>query len=157
MIYGALTLSNQDLFFVPPAILSALEYLRNCEFKKLENKTYPIDGENIFMIIDEYETKAVADKKAEQHRDYIDIHYVISGEENIGVGFENSGNEMFDPYNAAKERTAYGKIVDEVNILLKSGYFAVFFPSDIHRPGLHCDGTHKVRKAFIKLSAALCC
>jgi len=156
MIYGPLSQLNGEFSFLPEAILTALRYLRTCDFSRLENKKYEIDGENIFMIVSEYETKAPADKKAEQHKTYIDLHYIISGQEMIGWGHNNEANRIADPYDAIKERVLYEIVKDELYFPLKKGMAALLFPEDIHRPGLDYDGKQKVTKAVIKIKADLC-
>lgn len=156
MIYGTLANINGESTFLPPAIVKSLEYLRQCDFSKLENKKYEIDGENIFMILNEYETKNITDKKGEQHRVYIDLHYIISGQEMIGWGQTHAENEIIDQYDPVKERTSFRVVKDEVYIPLRPGFVALFFPSDIHRPELNYDTVHTVRKAVIKIKADIC-
>ena len=45
---------------------------------------YEVDGENLFYIVDEYDTAPIADGKLEIHRKYLDIQYLVSGSECIG-------------------------------------------------------------------------
>lgn len=129
----------------------AFFYLKNCNFADLENGKYDIDGDNIFMTVSEYETKSLSDKKAEQHRLYIDVHYIIFGQEMIGYGSENKNNQIIDEYDLDKDRTSFKLVVDEIYLALKDGDFAIFFPKDIHRPGLDYDSKHMIRKAVIKI------
>lgn len=156
MIYGSLSGLNGESSFLPKAIIRALCYLRECDFSKLENKKYEIDGEDIFMMLNEYETNAPADKKAEQHRAYVDLHYIVSGQEMIGWGQADDANEVDGPYDIIKERVLYRTVKDEVYFSLKQGAVVLFFPEDIHRPGLDYDGKQTVKKAVIKIKAELC-
>lgn len=156
MIYGRLEHLNGEGSWLPQPIVTALEYLRACDFSRMTNQKYEIDGENIFMMINEYETKAVAGKKAEQHRGYIDLHYIILGQEMIGWGVDDQAHEVIDAYDPVKERTSYRTVVDEVYIPLLAGTAVLFFPHDIHRPELDFGGKHTVRKAVIKIKASIC-
>ncbi|MHC4951330.1 MAG: NanQ anomerase/TabA/YiaL family protein, partial [Planctomycetota bacterium] len=45
---------------------------------------YEVDGENLFYIVDEYETKPIEKGRLEIHRKYLDIQYIVRGEECIG-------------------------------------------------------------------------
>ncbi len=155
MLYGRLLVKNSELGFLPAPILRALDYLKKCDWQILENTKQKIDGESMFMVVDEYETKPPNDKKAEQHQQYIDVHYIIRGEEVIGLGYANEANVVIDPYDLAKDRISYREIKDEAYISLLTGMFAIFFPADIHRPGLHSNGKQKVRKAVIKIAVSL--
>ena len=46
---------------------------------------YPIDGENAYATITDAPSKTFEASKWESHRKYIDLQYVIKGEEKIGV------------------------------------------------------------------------
>lgn len=145
-------LSDENLSF----FRNSLSYLKVCDFTHLENKRYNIDGENIFMIISEYETKIPQEKKAEQHQLYFDIHYIISGQESIGVGQDCQNNQVIREYDIDKDSKTFGMVAHEIYLSLKKGNFAIFFSADIHRPGLDYEGQHHVRKAVIKVKTELC-
>src|SRR6185312_12262794 len=70
---------------ISPLIKKAFEYLKQTDFSGMENGKHEVDGDNLFAIFQEYNTKNDADAKLEAHRKYIDVQYVISGEELIGV------------------------------------------------------------------------
>ncbi|MBW2970848.1 YhcH/YjgK/YiaL family protein [Candidatus Woesearchaeota archaeon] len=153
MLIGKLDSVTSDSIFITLAIRKALSFLRNCEFQQLANGRHEIDGDNIFMIISEYQTTQPKNKKAEQHRKYIDIHYLISGKEMIRIGFENSKNIPNGTYNPENDCAMFTKVEDEVFIPMLPGMYIVLFPEEIHRPGLHYMGKpQKVRKAVVKLS-----
>ena len=59
-------------------------YQRQLILRTLPAGKYPIDGDNIFALVSEYKTKSEAEGKLEAHRKYIDVQYVISGEELMG-------------------------------------------------------------------------
>jgi len=155
MIYGTLSTVSAEYAFLPQALQKVLGYLKNCDFAKIENKRYDIEGENMFMVVREYATEALADKKAEQHRDYIDVQHMISGEECMGLGYESDRNTVLSKYNPEKDCINYRDIEHEVYIPFVTGMYGIFFPTDIHRPGLNFDSRQTVRKAIIKISVKL--
>ena len=64
---------------------TAFEYILKTDFSSLSCGRYNILGENgceIYANVDEYQTKMVS--KPEYHKKYIDIQFLISGEEYIG-------------------------------------------------------------------------
>ncbi|MEI8225577.1 MAG: YhcH/YjgK/YiaL family protein, partial [Bacteroidota bacterium] len=63
----------------------AFTFLNESDLTKLEVKRYDLDGDNVYALISEYLTKNNEDARYEAHQKYIDIQYVISGKEQIGV------------------------------------------------------------------------
>jgi YhcH/YjgK/YiaL family protein len=61
-------------------ISKALDYIINTDLINLEPGKYDIDKENIFALINEYQTKPESEGKLEAHRKYIDVQYVIDGD-----------------------------------------------------------------------------
>jgi biofilm protein TabA len=155
MLLQKLDSNDRETELLPKTLKEVLKLLKNCYFSTLTNGKYNILGDDIFLIINEYETKNNKDKKAEQHEKYIDIQYMIKGKETIGIGYSNENNKVLDEYDSTKDRISYSVVHDEKQIQLKAGMFAIFFPSDIHRPEVDFEGRQKVRKAVIKLDKKL--
>jgi hypothetical protein len=63
----------------------AFAFLRDNDLSSIELKRYDIDGDNVYATVSEYLTKNEEDARYEVHRAYIDIQYVVSGKELIGV------------------------------------------------------------------------
>ena len=63
----------------------AFAFIEKAVKENLEVGRYEIEGDDIRGSISEYVTKDEKDCKYEGHRKYIDIQYVISGVEVIGV------------------------------------------------------------------------
>jgi biofilm protein TabA len=139
---------SKDIRHLSPSLLSAIRHLQQSDLSSLENGKHTL-GAGMTLAIDEYTTKLVSEKKAEQHRMFIDVQYVIDGEEAIGAGF--LGEEVIEEYIEAKDRALYGKIRDEILIPMRPGTVAIFFPSDVHRPGCQLNGPCNVKKAVIKV------
>jgi biofilm protein TabA len=82
------------------------------------------------------------------HRKYIDLQYVISGEEKIGVT-PVADVKVTEPYSAEKDIAHYsgpGKLY-----IAKPGTFFLFFPETAHRPGVTTGGNKKDHKIVIKI------
>jgi biofilm protein TabA len=109
---------------------------------------YPIDGKNAYASITEGPEKTPETAKWESHRKYIDLQYVIRGEEKIGVA-PIANATVIVPYNDKKDGanyTAEGKYY-----IAKPSEFYLFFPSDVHKPNMHVDGYDTVKKLVIKI------
>src|SRR5437773_2444523 len=63
----------------------AFAFLKNTDLKTLAVGRYAIDSNKVFAIITENPTKDQDSAKWESHRNYVDLHLVITGKEKIGV------------------------------------------------------------------------
>ena len=70
---------------VHPGIYKGLELLRDTDFSKLEDARVEVDGEDLFYLLQSYESKPTNDTP-EAHKKYVDIQFLISGREKMGVG-----------------------------------------------------------------------
>ncbi len=129
-------------------IATAFKYIHATDFSEMLPGKYEIDGDDIFAIISEYETKDIAECALEAHRKYIDIQYVLEGAEFIGV----TSLKKQVPVKAYSEEDDYVLFADDSSmVMLEAGRFAVFFPEDLHMPGLKNGNKAKIRKLIIKV------
>lgn len=106
-----------------------------------------IDGVNLFALVQEYTTRPVGQVVWEAHRKYIDIQYMVSGQERMG--FANLGTMQLGEYVPEKDfqpMTGSGNHID-----VFAGAFTIFFPQDGHMPGLILNSPEAVRKVVLKL------
>jgi len=142
-------LKNARLYFsTGERISKALQYLRSTDFSILEPGRYDIDGENIYALVSVYNTKPLSSAKWEAHKKYIDIQYVASGKEKMGVTSSDKVIPLED-YSENNDCTIYKG--DGNYILVDEGSFAVFFPTDIHMPGLSINLPKEIKKVVIKV------
>ena len=80
MIYASLN-AKKGNYEYPAAIATALEFLAKPETKELPVGRYELDGDNIYVLIQDQTTAPVEKKRAESHRNYIDIQYLFTGKE----------------------------------------------------------------------------
>ena len=125
--------------------------IENTDFSKLEDGTYNISDE-LFYILATYNTISnIGEKPAEAHRKYIDFQYIIYGEEKLGYADIKNPRMSQELYNEKSDVEFFSRIDSEGFIILKKGMYAVFFPEDVHRPGISIKETRGVRKAIFKL------
>jgi len=129
-------------------INKSFEYIKATDLKTLPAAKYPIDGESIFALVSEYKTKPESEGKLEAHKKYIDVQYVISGEELMGyVPFGNQ--QILEPYKEENDIVFFtgDKSFTKVSV----GMFAIFFPEDVHMPGISTGKISDVKKLVIKV------
>ena len=142
-------ISNSGLYMnLNPRIKKAFEYINKTNFDQMELGKHLIEGETIFCKLMEYETKDIKDCNLEAHRKYIDIQYMISGRELIGITTLASQVATTD-YDEKDDYTFYKG--SSYLVPLESGQFTIFFPEDVHMPAIKIDSPSKLRKAVIKV------
>jgi len=129
----------------------AFAYLKQTNLQTLANGRYAIDGDNVYAIVTEAPSKDYDKTAFESHRKYIDLQYVITGNENMGRASLASVT-VSKPYNESNDLANYageGKIYT-----IPQGSFMLFFPSDAHRPNITPGGNKVVKKIVIKIKVA---
>lgn len=129
------------------------EYLARTDLAALPLGRTDIEGDDVYVVVSEAETRPPEQVKFEAHRRYIDIQLVVRGQEAIGVA-PVSALVTVEPYDAAKDIEFFAPPRESAVLALHEGEFAVFAPGDGHRPSLHLDGPHMSRKAVVKVSVA---
>lgn len=146
MLYG--TLKHLDSYRgIHPGVMRGLEILRDTDFSQLEDARYEVDGDNLFFFLQSYESKPANDTP-EAHKKYVDIQFLVSGRERMGVA---PLEDMVEVAEARPEGDIwlYHGPTDE--ILLTGDRFAALWPEDAHAPGIAVDGPERCRKCVVKV------
>jgi YhcH/YjgK/YiaL family protein len=126
------------------------EFLERPELATLPDGKHPIRGDDVYALIMRAPSKAPTVAQFESHRDYIDIQYLVSGDEALGilpVG-ELTGATPYDP---DKDILFYATPAACPALRLPPGHFAVFFPPDGHQPMCHAGVPGMLHKVVIKV------
>ena len=131
---------------------SAFNYLKETNLADLKPGKYAIDGDNVFALVSEGPARSKDSAKWEDHQQYIDIHHVIRGKENMGLAPVASAVEIthYDPAKDVAFYKADGKFYESDSTML-----FIAFPKDAHMPGIKIDGENPiVKKIVIKVRKA---
>ena len=123
------------------------EWIKKNDLKNLPDGRYEI-SDKIYANLQSYQTKDNAPYEA--HRDYIDIQYMVSGEEVSGVT-DYSNCSTIENYDKEKDIEFLKINVDEKFYQIKEGEFFVFFPHDAHKPALKLREPQNVKKVIVKV------
>jgi biofilm protein TabA len=129
----------------------AFTYLKETNLQTVAPGRVAIDGDNVYAIISEAPSKDYDKTAFESHQNYIDLQYVISGEENMGKA-PLASVKIDKPYNERNDISYYtgeGKIYT-----VPQNNFLIFFPSDAHRPSITPGGNKVVKKVVVKIRYA---
>lgn len=129
-------------------IKKGFEFLEEIDFDTIEPGKYNVEGDDIFAIVSEYDTKKHEDAKPEAHERYLDIQYIVKGEELIGYA-PLEDQDIMIPYNADKDIVFYN--AETSPIKMSEGMFALFFPADIHAPCMMINESKSVKKVVVKV------
>jgi YhcH/YjgK/YiaL family protein len=115
-------------------IPEALEYLAKTDFSKIPLGKHEIDGDRCFVIVQCYEPKPISEAKWEYHRKYLDVQFMVRGDERMGYAPQDNSLPVEAEYSPEKDAGLYkasGPLVP-----VSAGMFAIFLPEEIHAPCL---------------------
>lgn len=148
--------SNENLNRYPKVLQEVISYVKENfkEIQNMENGRYEIDGDNIFMQVMDAQTQSLEERKIESHRKYIDVQVVLRGKEILGFGIADANVEIEEEIEE-KDIIFYKALENETFIKATEGCFNIFFPEDLHRPGVLYDEAGMIKKAVVKVLNAL--
>ena len=130
----------------------AIDFVLSTDLNSLDPGRYEIDGDRVFVIINEYATKPAEECDPEAHQVYADIQIMIAGSEKFGY-VPLTGQPASVAYDAEKDVAFFSFPEGEINYLkLGPGQFIIFFPTDIHQPEVFVDQPAVVKKAVVKIA-----
>ena len=86
-------------------LAKGFEFITTTDLKAIASGKHDIDGEAVFAIVQEYDTKDESEYVLEGHHKYIDIQYVTSGVELMG--FTPLTNQKMVEEDLEKDYTFY--------------------------------------------------
>ena len=137
-------LQNADRYSpLHPDFIGAFAFLRRVDVDRLPNGRHEIDGDRIYAIVSRDQGRGREQSLLEAHRRYIDIQFVVSGEECIGWLPLSDCKRVSSPYNADKDLEFFFDR-PATWLVVSPGNFAVFYPEDAHAPLAAQGPIHKV-------------
>jgi len=145
---------NQILNLNARYFCKACDIIENYNFTNIDDGKYEEDGLDFYYLIKTYKTNSIKQEVyAEAHREYIDFQYILYGAELFGYAeYENSKQTISD-YDIEKDIEVFSSISNESFFILKKDMFVIFYPNEIHRPGIARDEIRSVRKVIFKILA----
>jgi len=134
---------------LPEKIESALRIIKNLNFTTLKCGKYVVN-DDFFYLVQEYETKPSKDADFEAHKKYVDIQYLVEGQERIEIT-----STVFlgikTPYDSEKDVVFLKGPKYAGSVELKAGSYAIFYPKDAHKPGIVLNKSQYVKKIIGKI------
>lgn len=144
------SLENASLYLpLGRGIAAGLRYLAGFD-PGVEDGRYQVQGDDVFALVQRYDTAPGAEKRFEAHRRHLDIQLVGAGRERI-LHAPTAGLEPETPFDEAGDVQFYRDPPASSSVLLGVGGFAILFPGDAHKPGCMAGGRESVVKVVVKV------
>lgn len=151
MIYD--TIDNALLYTKAiPRLHKAMAFVKKISSRKglTEDGRYPIDGDDLYASISSYRTREDRGLPFEAHRKYIDVQFMLYGEELIDVA-HGKRFRLKDRYEASRDVLFIHCPRQYSSIVLTPAHFTVLYPHDYHRPCQSVDSPAEARKLVVKI------
>ena len=132
-----------------PRIAAGLRWLRSMD-PAIPDGRHPIDGDDVFALVQTYDTVPGTEKRLETHVRHVDLQLVADGHERI-LHAPAAALTVETPYNDATDIAFYADPPFASSLLMRPGDLAIFFPDDAHKPGCMAGARHTVRKVVVKV------
>jgi len=127
----------------------AFDLITSNKLLALDDGRYDL-GNGVYVNIESYITQFRSARMFESHRKYVDIQYMICGEELIAVAPAKNLIVLI-PYDEEKDITFYNNEAKSEDYPLKAGDFLILRPEQAHMPCVCLNGEQHVRKAVFKV------
>lgn len=132
-----------------PRLQTALDYLTGNDLASLPDGRHLVDGDRVFAIVQEYQSKPESAGRWEAHRIYTDVQVVVAGFERIGYSSPDRVS-VVERYSADADIEFYrgeGQFAE-----LTAGMFMILMPHDVHMPQIAGRAPGFVRKVVMKVA-----
>lgn len=127
----------------------SLKKIEGFDISKYQKGKFDISNDVFFGIGLEYETKNETECLWEAHKKYLDIHYIIEGEEIIDI----AQTDTMSPTMAFDYKNDYqlfeGK--KQQSIILRKGDFLALYPNECHKTAIKITTPTSVKKIVFKI------
>ncbi len=126
-----------------------LQQIAQFDFSNYQKGRFTISSDDFFGIGLEYDTREASECLWEAHRTYLDVHYILEGEEIINITDISAAvvTKEYDPegdyglFEGQKQQAVH----------LKPGMFLVLYPNEVHQTAIQVSDPIAVRKIVFKI------
>ena len=129
-----------------PNLDTAIDYLLTHDLAALPLGRTEVDGDKVFINLMDATLHPDAGYHPEYHKLYADLQVDLTGSE--GWGYTNLPGAEIGEFTGD---CGFQSSASVVTGALGKGRFVLFFPEELHKPGLVQHGCVSVRKAVVKI------
>ena len=130
-----------------PGFKVLFEYIKNNNLLLKETGKIEIDGDNLFINNVLVSLKKKEDQVLESHKQYIDVHIPLDGNEIIGWKPTRDCSVVKSIYNSIEDYALFNDVPSSY-VTIEPGSFLIAFPEDAHAPVI---GQGEIRKLVAKI------
>lgn len=132
-------------------VKKAFGFLEKNDLGNLQVGKYKIDGDDIFALVQSYDTKSKDKCKFESHKKYIDIQVILNGTEKMTWAPIDKLTLIRNDFSE-NDKAFYKEGSTSSDFVVSSNDFVVFYPEDGHRACIQVDSPCHVKKIVLKVS-----
>lgn len=135
-----------------PRIRAGLDWLARRD-PALPVGRHEIAGDDVFALVQQYDTVDPRERQFESHRNYLDIQFIAAGVETLYYAPVRELT-VTTPYNPEKDFSLHADPAVATPLRARAGMFALFSPHDAHKPGCRDGDVSQVSKIVVKVRVA---
>ena len=129
----------------------ACNFLRDFKPAEYADGRYELE-DGVYVNIETYETQERKDRRFEVHEKYIDVQYIVEGEELITLS-KIEGLNLQEAYDPQRDIAFYQTSVQGKDHFVSEGQFLIIETGVAHMPCVCVNGKQTVRKVVVKIPA----
>lgn len=155
MFIGTLERWNTDKNYLPNIFQGVMDFLNSMDPQAIAPGTHLIQGQDIFANVECGKGKPLHERRFELHRRYADVQMLLAGHERQDYTTSIPGDILED--RLEKDDVAFYAVSGQIHTLrMHLGMFVVYFPGELHAPGLQDgDNNGNYKKIVVKVAAEL--
>ncbi|MGM9765712.1 MAG: YhcH/YjgK/YiaL family protein [Candidatus Cryptobacteroides sp.] len=126
-----------------PEFQKLFDFIKKTDFETLPEGRNEIDGDSLFVNHVRMAGKNPEGQPIEIHKDYIDVHFLISGKESIGIKSAGKLSSFSKPYDASCD-CALSDDEPDTFVSINPGDMVIVWPEDAHLPAISEGDIHKI-------------
>lgn len=138
-------------FSAAEGVEAAANAMKNYSKENFPLGKITVEGEQVFLNLQAYETAPRNVRQMEVHEKYMDIFYLVEGQEVVLVKSVDRLTCITHPYCPETEAAFGPQDGDEASLVLREGDFVILFPGEAHASGIAVDGCGAVKKIVGKV------
>lgn len=146
------TLDNLPLYHVleEEKIKLIQDFCQKASKEELAEGRTDLCGEKLFALVQKYQTKAKEESTLEAHKKYLDMQYIVSGEEYFYI-HKTSKCTVLEDQTPEKDFIFLQSEEQDVRVKAGAGMFILLFPQDAHMPCIQVEGKENITKIVFKI------
>lgn len=126
------------------------QFISNHYLGKMDVGEYEL-CRNIRVNVEVYTTKLRSEAVFETHKKFVDIQFIIEGQEIITLSDAENMTFEITPYSDSKDVAFYANNLSGIDYVVREGEWLAIEPGQAHMPCICVNGRSIVKKAVFKV------